>query len=101
MSNKSFYVGLVIVKNERFDQLYESLRENKTTLNKVWIKILFILTSLMKNNCLEKIKISQKISISPEFSTILKRKVYEYMDNKVLKYFLMIIIDGIIKLKVY
>ena len=35
MSNKSFYVGLVIVKNERFDQLYESLRENKTTLNKV------------------------------------------------------------------
>ena len=34
MSNKSFYVGLVVVKNERFDNLYESLREIKSNLNK-------------------------------------------------------------------
>ena len=40
----------------------------------------------MKIKSLEKIKISQKISISPEFSNKLKKKIYEYMDNKLLKY---------------
>ena len=40
----------------------------------------------MKNNCLEKLKIEQLISISPEFSKKLKKKVYEYMDCKLLKY---------------
>jgi hypothetical protein len=39
----------------------------------------------MKNKCLEKITISQKISISPEYSKKLKKKVYEYMDTKLLK----------------
>ena len=35
MSDKKFYIGLVVVSNERFDNFYELLKDTKSNLNKV------------------------------------------------------------------